>query len=94
MSRQARVAPLVFATVALLFAPQNLTLAASTLWTYKSPTDIKWHQLTDVSTLLVGTDDGITAFDPEKGTVGLGLWGGSFQPFRRTLKSPPGAKVI
>jgi outer membrane protein assembly factor BamB len=42
--------------------------AAGTLWTYKSPTDIKWHQLTDVSTLLVGTDEGITAFDPENGT--------------------------
>ena len=52
----------------VVMALQHSAQAASTLWTYKSPTDIKWHQLTDVSTLLVGTDDGITAFDPEKGT--------------------------
>jgi outer membrane protein assembly factor BamB len=42
--------------------------AANTLWTYKSPVDIKWHKLTDLSTLLVGTDNGIMALDPEKGT--------------------------
>jgi outer membrane protein assembly factor BamB len=43
--------------------------AANTLWTYKSPVDIKWHKLTDLSTLLVGTDIGIMALDPEKGTT-------------------------
>lgn len=42
--------------------------AASTLWTYKSAIEVKWHQLTDLSTLLVGTDDGLAVLDPEKGT--------------------------
>lgn len=52
----------------LVLVLANAAQAASTLWTYNSPTDVKWHQLTDLSTLLVGTDMGIMALDPEKGT--------------------------
>jgi len=41
--------------------------AAKQLWTAKLPGDAKWHQLTSLGTLIVGTADAITAFDPESG---------------------------
>lgn len=68
MKRNARWMTVAVTAVILFAGLEYSARGASTLWTFKSPTDIKWHQLTDLSTLLVGTDDGITAFDPEKGT--------------------------
>jgi outer membrane protein assembly factor BamB len=41
--------------------------AGTTLWTVKSDQEIRWHQLTDLGTLLVATDDGISCLDPETG---------------------------
>jgi outer membrane protein assembly factor BamB len=41
--------------------------AGAALWTHKSNQEIKWHRVTDLGTLLVGTDDAITCFDSETG---------------------------
>ncbi|HVU25672.1 MAG TPA: PQQ-binding-like beta-propeller repeat protein [Opitutus sp.] len=40
---------------------------ARQLWTAKLPADAKWHTLTDLGTLLVGTNDAILAYDPDSG---------------------------
>ena len=45
--------------------------AAKQLWTSKLPGEAKWHKLTELGTLLVGTDDAIISFDPDSGKV---LW--------------------
>ncbi len=50
------------------FAP--LAFAASSakqIWTAKLPGEAKWHKLTELGTLLVGTDDAIVSFDPDTG---------------------------
>src|SRR5262249_19014237 len=36
-------------------------------WTYPAGQEIKWHRMTSLGTLLVGTDDGIACLDPETG---------------------------
>lgn len=41
--------------------------ASKRLWTAKLPGDAKWHSLTGLGTLVVGTDGAILAFDPENG---------------------------
>ncbi len=41
--------------------------AAKQLWTAKLPGEAKWHKLTELGTLLVGTDDAIVSFDPDSG---------------------------
>jgi outer membrane protein assembly factor BamB len=41
------------------------------LWTAKLPGDAKWHALTSVGTLLVGTDAALLSFNPEAGAQ---LW--------------------
>lgn len=41
------------------------------LWTAKLPGDAKWHSLTGLGTLIVGTADAISAYDPDTGAQ---LW--------------------
>ncbi|MBI5772103.1 MAG: PQQ-binding-like beta-propeller repeat protein [Verrucomicrobia bacterium] len=50
-----------------LIIPSVFAAPAKQLWTAKLPGDAKWHQLTALGTLLVGTPDAIMAFDPESG---------------------------
>lgn len=45
--------------------------AGQQLWSAKLPGDAKWHALTDLGTLLVGTSDALLAYDPETGAQ---LW--------------------
>lgn len=45
--------------------------AGKQLWTAKLPGDAKWHSLTGLGTLIVGTADAISAFDPDTGAQ---LW--------------------
>ena len=45
--------------------------SAKQIWTQKLPGDAKWHQLTGLGTLLVGTDGALLSFNPEDGTL---LW--------------------
>lgn len=51
----------------LLFAVSTGVYADSALWTYKSDQEVRWHRLTDLGTLLVGTDDAILCLNPENG---------------------------
>jgi outer membrane protein assembly factor BamB len=69
MKRMRRLAVTFVTAMILVMAGQRSAEAASTLWTYKSPSEVKWHQLTDISTLLVGTDEGLTLLDPDQGSV-------------------------
>ena len=41
--------------------------ATKQLWTSKLPGEATWHKLTELGTLLVGTDDAIVSFDPDTG---------------------------
>lgn len=41
--------------------------AGKQLWTAKLPGDAKWHSLTGLGTLIVGTNDAIVAYDPDNG---------------------------
>ena len=45
--------------------------SAKQLWTAKLPGEAKWHKLTELGTLLVGTDSAIVSYDPEGGKL---LW--------------------
>lgn len=56
-------------------------ISASTLWSHKPGSDVNWQHLTDLGTLLVGTDDAISCFDTESGKV---IWK---RDFRRTSES-------
>ena len=49
------------------FASGTAFGAAKQLWTAKLPGDAKWHSLTALGTLVVGTSDAILAFDPDTG---------------------------
>ncbi len=60
---------------------------AKQLWTAKLSGDAKWHQITGLGTLIVGTDDAITAFDP---TSGQQLW--TRNEFKKT--SPFNAREV
>jgi outer membrane protein assembly factor BamB len=61
--------------------------ASKQLWTAKLPDDAKWHSLTGLGTLIVGTDGAILAFDPENGQQ---LW--KREEFKKT--SPFNAREI
>lgn len=67
--------------------------AAKQLWTAKLPGDAKWHTLTSLGTLVVGTADAILAYDPESGQQ---LWTrGEFKktsPF--SVREIPGTPVL
>lgn len=45
--------------------------ADGTMWTHKPAQEIKWYQLTDVGTLLIGSANSIYSLDPETGNT---LW--------------------
>lgn len=45
-------------------------------WSHKPGADINWQQLTDLGTLLVGTDDAISCYDPDSGKI---LWKRDFK---------------
>jgi outer membrane protein assembly factor BamB len=53
----------------------SLTSAMS-LWSHKPGSDINWQQLTDLGTLLVGTDDAISCYEAESGKV---IWKRDFR---------------
>jgi outer membrane protein assembly factor BamB len=57
----------VSALLALSVAAAPVFGAAKQLWTAKLPGDAKWHSLTALGTLIVGTGDQILAFDPDSG---------------------------
>ncbi len=61
--------------------------AGKQLWTAKLPGEAKWHALTGLGTLLVGTGEAITAFDPESGQL---LW--TRNEFKKT--SPHNAREL
>lgn len=48
-----------------------LSLNADPLWTHKPAQDIKWYQLTDAGTILIGTAGSVYSLDPENGNT---LW--------------------
>lgn len=56
---------------AALVASSSAFAGAKQLWTAKLPNDAKWHSLTGLGTLIVGTSDEILAFNPETGAQ---LW--------------------
>jgi len=56
------------AAALLLVSPLS---AQQPLWTYQSPKDIEFRQLTPLGSLLLSTDGGLTALDPTSGRV---LW--------------------
>jgi outer membrane protein assembly factor BamB len=73
--------------VALSAATALGAAAGKQLWTAKLPGDAKWHALTGLGTLLVGTSDAILAFDPDTGQQ---LW--SRSEFKKT--SPHNAREL
>lgn len=48
-------------------ATASLPAAGRQLWSAKLPGAAKWHALTELGTLLVGTDDALLGYDPEAG---------------------------
>ena len=66
--------PLVSACLALgLLGVASLSAASAPkqLWSAKLPGDAKWHKLTELGTLLVGTPDAILNYNPDDGKL---LW--------------------
>ena len=61
----------IFFTILTIVAMSFTTFAADALWSHKPAQDIKWYQLTEAGTLLVGTGTSIYSLDPETGTE---LW--------------------
>ncbi len=57
----------VSALLACLVVTSSAIAAGKQLWTAKLPGDAKWHSLTGLGTLLVGTPEAIVAFDPDTG---------------------------
>lgn len=55
------------AFLAASFAASVAFGAGKQLWTAKLPGDAKWHSLTGLGTLVVGTPDAIVAYDPDSG---------------------------
>lgn len=78
---------LLFACCAFAFSASLACAASKQLWSAKLPGDAKWHALTGLGTLLVGTPDAIVAFDPESGQA---LW--TRDEFRKT--SPHNAREV
>lgn len=64
--------PLLLACAVSLFAtavPSSAAVGGKQLWSQKLGADAKWHQLTGLGTLLVGTDSALHSIDPETGAV-------------------------
>lgn len=64
---------------ALLTSPLSAANSAKQLWSSKLPGEAKWHKLTELGTLLVGTDDAILNYDPDSGKL---LW--THNEFKKT----------
>lgn len=73
--------------MAIALAAASAFGSSKQLWTAKLPDDAKWHSLTGLGTLIVGTDRAILAFDPESGQQ---LW--KREEFKKT--SPFNAREI
>ena len=58
---------ILFVGIVIIMALSLNIFAADTLWTHKPTQDIKWYQLTDAGTLLVGTSSSVYSLDPETG---------------------------
>lgn len=54
-------------TVCLLLSCFCVAQAGEPLWSHKGSSEIKWQKVTDIGTLLIGNDGGITSMDPETG---------------------------
>ncbi len=67
MKSSSRLFVLLAATAFALFVPR--AIAAKQLWSLKLPAEAKWHQVTALGTLLVGTDDALLSVNPEDGKV-------------------------
>jgi len=63
--------PSALLACALLAAPLSAANAAKQLWSAQLPGEAKWHKLTELGTLLVGTNDAISNYDPDGGKL---LW--------------------
>lgn len=66
--------PLPYLAALVLAAAVTVTVhatAAKQAWTQKIPGSVKWHQVTALGTLLVGTDDALLSYDPDDGKL---LW--------------------
>lgn len=55
------------ALLAFSLAAATAFASGKQLWSARLPGDAKWHSLTELGTLVVGTPEGIVAFDPESG---------------------------
>lgn len=55
------------AFLAALLAAATAFAGGKQLWTAKLPGDAKWHSLTGLGTLVVGTPESIVAYDPDTG---------------------------
>jgi outer membrane protein assembly factor BamB len=55
------------AVCAALCSAVSASAAGRQLWSAKLPGDAKWHALTGLGTLIVGTADAIVAYDPDTG---------------------------
>ena len=55
------------AIAAAICAASSAHGSAQQLWTAQLPGNAKWHSLTELGTLLVGTDSAILAYDPDSG---------------------------
>ncbi len=64
-------AALACALVASPLSAAGTPAAAKQVWTTKLPGDVKWHKLTELGQLLVGTSDTLAAYNPEDGKL---LW--------------------
>ncbi len=61
----------IFFTILTIAVMSITAFAADSLWSHKPTQDIKWYQLTEAGTLLVGTGTSIYSLDPETGNE---LW--------------------
>src|ERR1043165_8995254 len=55
------------AGIVFALAASSVFAAGKQLWSAKLPGDAKWHSLTGLGTLVVGTADAIVAYDPDTG---------------------------
>ena len=78
---------IAFSCLASWLGAASAFAGAKQLWSAKLPGDAKWHSLTGLGTLIVGTSDAILAYNPDTGEP---LW--SRNEFKKS--SPFNAKEI
>lgn len=66
-----RLGWLISLVALFISAAPSARAAGQQLWSAKLPGDAKWHSLTELGTLVVGTNDTLLAFDPDTGAQ---LW--------------------